>query len=133
MRRWGLGGGLELYDVDTMFAVTAKRTVNISQPVLLPHELVHAFWMVGGPHVMQQRFVGDQGERGLHEFWHRVRGEPWMEAHPLAEQIRRSPGTHIPIRLHGDDAPLNRGRSILAVQSRALFLQRADVGMLWRR
>ena len=59
------------------------------------------------------RMLGTLGEEGLVEFWRHARGQDWFDAHAQRAGTEESPATYIPVRLHGDDAPLNARSSIM--------------------
>ena len=42
--------------------------------------------------------------------------EPWVRAHPSYQDICNKPELCIPMRIHGDDAPLGRSRGMMILQ-----------------
>ena len=114
--------------------VLSRGSNRCAQPVLLPHELVAAIWAAAGKEAFETLFLGESGRRGLEEFWRRSRREPWFERHPHQSWLRDNPTSCIPVRVHGDDAPVRKGCSILVIQSTAWFadkrlcLVRASLG-----
>jgi hypothetical protein len=48
------------------------------------------------------------------EFWHRMAGENWFQAHPLRWFVEQSPELAMPVVLYGDEAPIKkRGRRLV--------------------
>eukprot|EP00969_Alexandrium_andersonii_P194488 8590731-Alexandrium_andersonii.AAC.1 len=72
---------------------------------MLPHELIHVLW-VQWP-LFRQAFCGKPGD--LEAYWTYASREPWFADHPCRQHATQEPARTIPLRLHGDDAPLKKG------------------------
>ena len=79
--------------------------------VLLPHDLVHQLYQHDPDH-FHSRFLGASGVEELPSFWRRCSREEWFPQQPDAAAIQQSPKEYIPVRVHGDDAPLHQTRRV---------------------
>ena len=70
---------------------------------LLPHDVLSFLWRKERS-VFSDIFEGPPGS--LSDFWAAAEGQPWFNANPLRPQIVKDPCCVLPLRLHGDDAPL---------------------------
>ena len=115
VRAQGLDGSVEPYLVSTKVANKSGVHEDAKVPVLLPHGIVNGLWRAS-PDKFQSRMVGEGGPSSLENFWTHAIEEPWFQAHPYKDNIIMNPRESIPIRVHGDDAPMNRSRSLLLLQ-----------------
>ena len=75
--------------------------------LILPHEIFSDLW-THHPEQAMARTVGDHNM--LLEFWrtNAQAAEEWYRLHPLRPVVEQRPGTCVPIRLWGDDAPVGK-------------------------
>ena len=94
----------------------------IEIPVILPHELIHFLFL---NHTVDffSRFVGDTGLNGFEAYWHRARGQSWLREHPGAHLVEQKPRRCIPLRLHGDEAPVTKGFGMLFINFCGVMLR----------
>ena len=119
MKRWGLAGELTTYVVRVVADVKQDGDFReIPQSVLLPHELLGALYRVGGPGTFVNMML-PKGKASLATYWNRNQDQPWFGAHPYRHLLQTSASFCVPIRLHGDDAPLRHRTSILVLQTGA--------------
>ena len=65
-----------------------------------PHEVLSHLAVY--PELLEHLLLGAPGACGT--FWEHNTGDPWLETHPLHEQIMASPELAFPVGIHGDDA-----------------------------
>ena len=63
------------------------------------------------PELFERIFVNS--EDVLLEYWTHARQQPWFDAHPGRQKILEGATRTLPLRLHGDDAPINKATSVL--------------------
>ena len=79
-------------------------------PIILPHEIFHAFWSADSTQFQNRFYPG--GEQELHKYWHMTRNLPWRLEHGYNSVIERNPECCVPIRLHGDEAPVTKAECL---------------------
>ena len=62
------------YTIAVAYKTVSQETVARDLPVILPHEVVHAFWRKD-PALFAERFIGGNGIATLTEYWSRVMGQ----------------------------------------------------------
>ena len=108
---------IEPYKVQTVIS-TEKGPREATLHVLLPHELAHQLYAHEPSH-FHSRFLSVDGVEALRSFGQNSEEEEWFAHHPDAAAIRQSPTNFIPVRIHGDDAPLHKthhGSSMYVLQ-----------------
>ena len=63
------------------------------------------------PELFERTFVGKEG--CLDTFWENASQQPWFLEHPAAQEIAADPSHCIPLRIHGDGAPVTKKSSTL--------------------
>ena len=61
------------------------------------------------PRLFERIFINSEEE--VLRYWGRVRCEDWFEAHPGRAAVEKRPQCALPLRIHGDDAPVSKGCS----------------------
>ena len=77
--------------------------------IILPHLLCKKLHSM--PRLSERTFVGKEG--CLDTFWEHASQQPWFLEHPAAQQIAADPSHCIPLRIHGDAAPVTKKSSTL--------------------
>ena len=111
--------GLSIYTYKSASKVRGK-VQEVDIPLILPHELVHFFYM----HHYQEflsRFVGDLDR--VEAYWHQSRGQSWLREHPGAHLVGRHPRRCLPLRLHGDEAPVTKKYGVLFLNFCSVMLR----------
>ena len=112
MRAEGWSSHVEPYLLPLMFKNSEGQEQAFDFPILLPHEMLHAFYALN-PVKFYQVWVGERGLAGILEFWeHAFETMPYLRNHPFAAAIRGNPSLSLPYRLWGDEAPLTKHHSL---------------------
>ena len=98
---------IEPYMVEATYRLASGNVENKELGMILPHEILHLIWSKA-PNLFMQRFIGPHGEIGLREFWEHCAGEPWLQNHEYKQLVEAKGEKCIPIKLHGDDAPVSK-------------------------
>ena len=108
--------GIPQYNIDTVVAEDGKLK-PACVPIILPHEFVYTCWRHDESD-FHGRFLPSEGPEELLKCWHNMRQHQWFSDHPAHEhvQLDAEASQCIPIRVHGDDAPLHQGSSMLVTQ-----------------
>ena len=115
----GWSNYVEPYTLPLSFRDGDGRIHPIDFPILLPHEMLHAFYKLN-PEQFFDVWVGSDGVRGILEFWERsFEHMPFLRNHPYAAQILETPSLSIPYRLWGDEAPVSKhhGLGLFSISS----------------
>ena len=103
---------LEPMQVDILVRRQEGGAETTPFPLYAPHELLHCLYTSLRP-IFDKAFVGPAG--ALRSYWSGAQKELWFNEHPLRERILDNVGTVLPLRLHGDGAPVTKVLSSLAV------------------
>ena len=63
----------------------------------------------------------DMGSCDLDSFWSRSLEAGLVDGHPCKTRVAEDPGSYIPLRLHGDDAPVTKANGLLVMQITSLL------------
>ena len=109
--------GITTYDVDTVVYDGSGKEIPSCLPILLPHEVLWSFYN------MDQEEFGSRvfGSCDLDTFWSRSLEAGLVDGHPCKARVAQDPGSYIPLRLHGDDAPMTKSSGLLVLQITSLL------------
>lgn len=109
--------GITTYDVDTMVYDADGTEVPGCLPILLPHEVLWSFYNMD-----QEEFKSRVlGSCDLDTFWSRSLEAGLVDGHPCKTRVAEDPGSYLPLRLHGDDAPMTKSSGLLVMQITSLL------------
>ena len=79
--------------------------------IILPHLLGKELYSM--PDLFNKTFLGKAVS--LDTFWEHASRQPWFLEHPAAHQVAADPSHCIPLRIHGDAAPVTKHSSTLVI------------------
>ena len=79
--------------------------------VILPHLLCKELHSMPG--LFNRIFLGKAG--CVESFWEHASQQPWFLEHPAAQQVAADPSHCVPLRIHGDAAPVTKHSSTLVM------------------
>ena len=100
-----LQDNIEPYMISATYHKQSGNIVDKTLPIILPHEILHLIWKAS-ENIFMQRLVGPHSENGLRELREHCDGEPWLENHECKHVVDAMSDKCIPLKLHGDDAPV---------------------------
>ena len=107
-----LACGIEPYEVQTVLNNEYGEIVEGCLPVLLPHEIMWALWQQDEA----EFFSRVSGKCDAETFWANSVACGHVEGHPHKDQIECDPSACIPLRVHGDEAPISRAEGLMVLQ-----------------
>ena len=107
-----LSCGIEPYEVQTVLNNEYGQIAEGCLPVLLPHKIMWALWQQDEAEFFSRVSAKCDAET----FWANSVACGHVEGHPHKDQIECDPSACIPLRVHGDEAPISRAEGLMVLQ-----------------
>ena len=104
--------GIEPYEVQTVMYDEYGQVVEGCLPVLLPHELMWALWQEDEA----EFFSRVSGKCDMETFWAKSIRAGHVDDHVHRDKVTADPSACIPLRVHGDEAPISRAEGVMVLQ-----------------